>query len=173
MTRQEQQTAGVAIASLVLGILGMILIGPLGSIPAVICGHVAKSRIRQAPDRLAGDGLALAGLILGYVQIGFMVFILPLLAAVSVPSFLRAREETQLRTCLNNLRLLSDAVDQIAVIHNYLPGANISEETVSEYLLNGFDGLVCPQGGRYIIHPLGEEPECTEHGTLSNFSARE
>jgi len=79
MTTQQKQMVGVAVASLVLGIAGMILIGPLGSIPAVICGHIAKSRIKKNPDVLTGGGMALAGLILGYVQIGFIVIIIPLL----------------------------------------------------------------------------------------------
>ena len=33
---------------------------------AIITGHMARSEIRRAPERLEGDGLALAGLILGY-----------------------------------------------------------------------------------------------------------
>ncbi len=90
MTTQQKQRVGAALASLVLGILGLVLIGPLGSIPAVICGHVALSRIKKNPDALDGDGLALAGLILGYVQIGLMVIMLPLLAAILIPAITRA-----------------------------------------------------------------------------------
>ena len=59
------QTEGTAIASLVLAILSMA-IGPFGFIPAIICGHIARGRIRRTPG-LGGDGLALAGLIIGYV----------------------------------------------------------------------------------------------------------
>ena len=90
MTTQQKQRVGAALASLVLGILGLVLIGPLGSIPAVICGHVALSRIKKNPDALDGDGLALAGLILGYVQIGLMAIMLPLLAAILIPAITRA-----------------------------------------------------------------------------------
>jgi len=45
MTQVQKHTVGVAIVSLVFAIIGMILIGPCGSIfaiPAVICGHVAN-----------------------------------------------------------------------------------------------------------------------------------
>lgn len=80
MTAQQKQRVGAALASLVLGILGLVLIGPLGSIPAVICGHVALSRIKKNPAALAGDGLAFAGLILGYVQIGATAILLLILA---------------------------------------------------------------------------------------------
>ena len=90
MTTQQKHRVGAALASLVLGILGLVLIGPLGSIPAVICGHMALSRIKKNPDALGGDGLALAGLILGYVQIGLMAIMLPLLAAILIPAITRA-----------------------------------------------------------------------------------
>jgi hypothetical protein len=90
MTTQQKQSVGVAVASLILGIFGLILIGPLGSIPAVVCGHVALSRIKKNPEMLGGDGLALAGLILGYVQIGLMVVMLPLMAAILIPAVNKA-----------------------------------------------------------------------------------
>lgn len=59
------QTEGTAVASLVLAVLS-VAIGPFGFIPAIICGHIARGRIRRTPG-LGGDGLALAGLIIGYV----------------------------------------------------------------------------------------------------------
>jgi hypothetical protein len=46
MTQEQTRTPGVAIASLVLGILGFLL-GPLTAIPAVIFGHVARSHIKK------------------------------------------------------------------------------------------------------------------------------
>ena len=73
----RKETVGSASASLVLGILGMFLFIP--AIPAIICGHVARSRIKRHPHIYAGNGMALAGLILGYVVIivtivGFVLF---------------------------------------------------------------------------------------------------
>lgn len=64
-------TSGLAIASLVCGIVGATLcyFCALAGIPAVICGHMALSRIRNSPGT-QGRGMALAGLILGYVWIG-------------------------------------------------------------------------------------------------------
>lgn len=60
------QTNGQAIGSLVCGICGP-LTGGLSSIPAVVLGHVARSKIRETGQQ--GDGLAVAGLILGYLAI--------------------------------------------------------------------------------------------------------
>ena len=56
-------TNGLAIASLVCGI-AQFAVG-VTFIPAIICGHMARRQIRQTGE--AGDGMALAGLILGYI----------------------------------------------------------------------------------------------------------
>ena len=53
----------MAIAALVLG----VVIGPL----AIPFGHVARSRIRRTGEQ--GDGMALAGLILGYLSLAAIV----------------------------------------------------------------------------------------------------
>ncbi|MBA6419475.1 DUF4190 domain-containing protein [Pseudomonas sp. 5Ae-yellow] len=59
-------TSAPAVASLVAGILGLFF---FGSIIAIVCGHIARSLIKESNGRLAGDGLALAGLITGYIGI--------------------------------------------------------------------------------------------------------
>jgi hypothetical protein len=64
------RTNGLAIASLVCGVAQMML-WPLATIPAVVLGHVARSQIRRTGEQ--GAGLALAGLILGWIGIGFAV----------------------------------------------------------------------------------------------------
>jgi hypothetical protein len=78
---QSAQTNGLAVASLVCGI-AQIMVGPLSGIPAIILGHVARSRISQTGEQ--GGGLALAGLILGYVGLVlFTIIIIAIVAAVS------------------------------------------------------------------------------------------
>jgi len=63
-------TNGYAIASLVLGIIGM----GIGSILAVVFGHMALGQIRRTPQ--GGRGLAIAGLVLGYIGIAGIVILL-------------------------------------------------------------------------------------------------
>jgi hypothetical protein len=78
---QSGQTNGLAVASLVCGI-AQIMVGPLSGIPAIILGHVARSRISQTGEQ--GGGLALAGLILGYVGLVlFAIIIIAIVAAFS------------------------------------------------------------------------------------------
>lgn len=57
---------GTAIASLVLGILGF-LCGMFTAIPAIVCGHLALGKIRRSSGAFGGQGIAIAGVVLGYV----------------------------------------------------------------------------------------------------------
>lgn len=66
MNSQTVRISGVAIASLILGILSLVKFGLFAGIPAVICGHIALSSIKK-DTRLSGRELAIAGLIIGYL----------------------------------------------------------------------------------------------------------
>ena len=59
MNATLRQTSSLAVVSLVAGILGWTLLPFLGSVAAVVTGHMARSEIRRAPERLEGDGLAM------------------------------------------------------------------------------------------------------------------
>src|SRR4051794_23365971 len=66
------ETNGLAIASLTAGILWL---GWLGSIAAVIFGHVALAQIKRSGGRETGQGLAVAGLVLGWFGVGVLLLI--------------------------------------------------------------------------------------------------
>jgi hypothetical protein len=61
-----RSTSNLAIVSLIAGILGWTILPFISSIVAVVTGHYARAEIRREPERLEGDGLAVAGLVLGY-----------------------------------------------------------------------------------------------------------
>lgn len=67
------QNSSTAIISLIAGILGLTLFPIIGSIVAIITGHMAKGEIARSGGALGGSGLATAGLILGYVGVGLTV----------------------------------------------------------------------------------------------------
>ncbi len=69
MNTTAKETSVLAITSLVCGILGWTLLPWLGSVVAVITGHMARKEIRLNPATKEGDGLALAGLIMGWSMI--------------------------------------------------------------------------------------------------------
>ncbi|MDR0592353.1 MAG: DUF4190 domain-containing protein, partial [Bifidobacteriaceae bacterium] len=74
-------TNGLAVAALICGVIGAVG----GSVLAIIFGHVARSQIRRTGQD--GAGMALAGLILGYIWLGlalaFGVFLIVFAAALS------------------------------------------------------------------------------------------
>ncbi|MBN2311155.1 MAG: DUF4190 domain-containing protein [Candidatus Hydrogenedentes bacterium] len=70
----EPPLNGMAVASLVVGILGIVGCAcfPVG-IVAIVLGHIAIHQINQAPDTYRGKGLAIGGLIMGYASLALFV----------------------------------------------------------------------------------------------------
>ncbi len=67
------KTSGLAVASLVMGILGVLsgwfCCGLIFPILAIIFGHMAYSQINRQPNVLSGRGMAITGFILGYISL--------------------------------------------------------------------------------------------------------
>jgi hypothetical protein len=63
-----QRTNGMAIAAMVLGILWLYWVG---SILALVFGYIARNQIRERNE--AGAGMATAGIVLGWIGVGFLV----------------------------------------------------------------------------------------------------
>lgn len=63
-----RQNSTLAVISLVAGILGWTLLPFLGSLVAIVTGHMARKEIRQNPA-LEGDTMAIIGLVLGWVAV--------------------------------------------------------------------------------------------------------
>src|SRR5438552_426604 len=67
-------TNSMAVVSLVAGIAGYVLPHPfIAGVVAILTGHMARRQIRETGE--GGDGLALAGLILGYVHLALSVVV--------------------------------------------------------------------------------------------------
>ena len=89
-TPPAKPNSNLALASLILGILGWTIIPTIGSIAAVITGHMAKNEIKSSMGELGGDGMATAGLVLGYANIaiavcGCLVVIAMLALGLTIP----------------------------------------------------------------------------------------
>ena len=69
---QPTSTNGMAIASMVLGILWLYWIG---SILALIFGYIAKRQIDESAGTQTGRGMAVAGIVLGWIGVGVGVLI--------------------------------------------------------------------------------------------------
>jgi hypothetical protein len=70
-----QRTSGYAIASLILGIAGFFVFPIVPSILAIVFGRKAQEEIGRDPT-LGGDGLATAGIVLGWVGIALLAIVL-------------------------------------------------------------------------------------------------
>ena len=78
---ETPRTSVFAVLSLVFSCLSFFVL-PLGFVPGIICGHLARREIRNNPG-MDGDGMALAGLIIGYIFLA----VVPLLTLVAVMLF--------------------------------------------------------------------------------------
>ena len=65
-----RRTSGLGISSLILGVLSLILGGPFTAIPGVITGHMARTRIRNFPERYAEAGNSIFAAVEGGEVVG-------------------------------------------------------------------------------------------------------
>jgi type IV pilus assembly protein PilA len=100
-----EKTSSLAIASLIFGILFIFF--PL-SIPAIVFGHIALSQIKKSSGRLGGRGMAIAGLVLGYLGIAMIPLIL-IIAAIAIPNLLRARIAANEASAVGLIRTINTA----------------------------------------------------------------
>lgn len=158
------KTSALAVWSLVLGIaaffFNMLCVGILLAIPAVICGHMALTRIKGSNGLLSGQGVAIGGLITGYINIALAVVCIPLLMAIAIPNFVKARDTAMANACINNLRQIDAAKQEWALEHGKKPDDVPTTQDLLPYLKNQ-KIPVCPAGGTYTIGKVSTPPTCT------------
>lgn len=103
-------TDGLAIASLVLS---LVWLGGLGSVGGIVTGHLSRSKAKR--EGRQPSGLALAGLILGYVGAAFMA--LAILAAIAIPVFLNQASKGTAAEVKSNLRNAAVAEETFMTDH--------------------------------------------------------
>jgi competence protein ComGC len=133
--------SGLSITSLVLGILGFGCFGILTGLPAIITGHIARGRARRDPQLHGGAGLALIGLILGYVSIITTIVMVAVVAALVLPALAKAKQHAVTSGCVNNMKQIGLAARIWSNDHNEVFPPDIvtmSNELVSLRI------LVCP-----------------------------
>jgi len=132
-TTVPQKTSGLAIASLVLGILGFCSYG-ITSLAGLILGLVGYSKIRTSGGALGGKGLAIAGISVS----GVTLLMLPILIAIAIPSFVKAKKAAQAHQVLNTARQLDAAIDQWALEKGKRDGTPINTTEAAAYLKGGW-----------------------------------
>jgi hypothetical protein len=137
----NERRSGLAVASLVLGLLSFVL-SIFTAIPAVICGHIAKSRIRKNSEEISGRGMATAGLVLGYLHIGFLfvLFFVGMIAALAATLMLDNRSKAIEFEAIACIGSVSTASRIYAVEEGHPPASFadlLSAELLTEENLDG------------------------------------
>jgi len=102
---QQAKTSGLAITSLVLGILAPFTCF-ITAIPAIALGIVALVKISKSAGRLKGSGLAIAGIVIGPATLP----IIALLMGIMMPALARVRQVSFRMVCANNMSGLGKAM---------------------------------------------------------------
>ena len=130
-----QQTNGLAVASLICGIVSFC-IPILGSIAAIVLGILGLGKTKD--PRVGGKGMAITGIVLG----GVSVLVTPCFISILLPSLNRARETANRVKCASNLKQIGLALAQYASDH----GGRLPD-TLGEILLHEdvtSEVLICP-----------------------------
>jgi prepilin-type processing-associated H-X9-DG protein len=130
---QERKTSGMAIAALVLAIVPTC-IGQLVAIGLAIGALVAISR---PANKLKGQGIAIAGLVIACSA----VFMVPIMAGMTLPALARAREEARKANCKENLAQIGKAMCAFNENNGKFPS---SLEVLYPDYLNTFKIFRCP-----------------------------
>ena len=105
--QQEGPKKGLAVAALVLGIIGFFTLGLLwiGGITGIVLACVAMSRAKRAPWQYGGHGMAIAALVLNIISL-FSFIPFGMVAAIAIPNLLasyRAANEAAAQSTLRTL----------------------------------------------------------------------
>lgn len=175
---------GLAITSLILGILGTMCLGIITGIPAIITGVVARRRERLAPEVFGGRRLATTGMVLGLVS-----FVTTALLVVALVQGTRAvQQQMGSGQCAINLRRVGIAMQVHAIDHQGAYPASLLElrptlktpqllwcpADTNRPAITNWNDLASEQPGYELLVPGGLEGEqqtnavvrCPIHGNV-------
>ena len=141
-------TDGKAIASMVLGLLSFLIC--FAGIPAIILGHISRSNIALSKGQLKGEGMALAGLIMGYASLALTF--LAILAAIAIPNLLRSRTAANEASAVGGIRTINTAEVTYA----------------ATYPQAGFSASLEVLGGAYPCNAMSSTKACLIDQTLAS-----
>lgn len=138
------KTSGMAITSLVLGILGIVTCGitlilsaPIG----LILGLVAMNKIGKSQGQLKGKGLALAGVITSAATF----LLIPIFAAMLLPALAQAKQKAQAVNCMNNEKQLALGMLMFTSDHtNHFPVAATWCDAIDDNVGHNENLFKCP-----------------------------
>ena len=145
-------TSGIAIAAMIVGILGLVTaifgIGLLLALLAIVLGAIGIAKTGSPGVR--GRGFAITGLVCG---IATFVLVIPLLIAILLPSLNRAREAANRIKCASNLRQIGQGMRQYAINDGRYGNFPPDFETVAATTAMTPDAFVCPTSDAVAARP--------------------
>jgi hypothetical protein len=135
-TIPDSLTSKLAIASLALGIVGLVMccLAPAFAIPSIICGHLALKRISASKGTVKDKARAIFGLIMGYL--GLLVFIL---LCRGEPNHKKAA----MSNCAGNIKYIVQACSLYAKEHQDLLPPDL-DTLLKTKLIERPKQLICP-----------------------------
>ena len=129
------EKSGLAITSLVLGIIGFFTMGLLviGSLIGLIIGIVALTKANRSPREYGGKGLAVGGIVLNAIGVFNIVFI-GIIAAIAIPNLLAARRAANEAGAITTMRVLLRAEDNYRDANNSQKCADLSELNENNFI---------------------------------------
>lgn len=115
--------SGFATASLILGVSGFFCL--ITSIPAIICGHIARKQIKESRGRIGGDGMALAGLITGYL--GLAICMIAVMAGLAAPLIMSQQKKAYQTQAISHARQIGLALYEFEDEFGFYPNAETAK----------------------------------------------
>jgi len=105
------------------------------------------------------------------VEIMVVVLIISVILNMALPSFIQARNNTQTKACMENLRHIQDAKQEWAIVQQQPGTATPTWSNLAPDLeLNGATQLYCPtQGGTYTINEVDQVPVCNQYPLTHDY----
>jgi prepilin-type N-terminal cleavage/methylation domain-containing protein len=108
------------------------------------------------------------------VEIMIVIAIIGLIAAIAIPNFVKARQESQATMCTAWLERIGGAKVQVAFAENLREDETPTDEQLIEYIddlggaITQVDGStdLCPAAGTYSVNDISTDPTCSLAGEL-------
>lgn len=121
---KRRKESGLAVASMILGIVGILtfcmLIGMVFGVIALILGIISLIKINKQKEELSGKGFAITGIITGGM-VTLLIPIVGILAAIAIPNFKSAMSHSNVSTIQQEMRTIATALEAYYIDYDQYP----------------------------------------------------
>jgi hypothetical protein len=153
---QRQTRNGLAVASLVLGIISIPTLGVLGvgAITAIVLGSIALNRIKKEPAIHSGKGMAIAGIITGVASL----LLIAVSGAITVPLMIHGLQTGRESAAIQTLRTIHSIEMNFEAINSRF--ATLEELAKSSLIDRNYSGGNAVSGYVYSSSSVSQKTYC-------------